>query len=163
MKISRKIFTALMVGLLTISNTQIARSEPVFQNALNFKKGDCGLTVEKPHISKSLLNRKDNPFAGVKVNVYSECIYAQQSVDFQIELLKKGRFGWQSVNKFPYINVKPKVSPFKIEIKDAYVKCISSKKSKYVARASAQVTIGGKIYASPTIYSLESDYINCGT
>ena len=40
MKLSRKIFTALIGVLFTVSNLQIAHSEPVYQNALNFKKGD---------------------------------------------------------------------------------------------------------------------------
>ena len=49
-----------------------ANAEPIYQNTAIFKKGDCGLKVEDPHISDSLLKKK---IVAIKVNVTSKCIY----------------------------------------------------------------------------------------
>ena len=131
---------------------------PAYVNTI-FRNGDCGLFVEDPHISSSKLKNKE---VGIKVNVTSKCQYVQQKVEFQIELLKKGALGWVSVKHFSREITKPKPSPFKVEIKDAFIPCSNFKATIFLARASAKVTVGGKIYATPLVYSNQSPPIKCG-
>jgi hypothetical protein len=142
--------------LLPYSN---ANAEPIYQNTSMFKKGDCGLTVEDPHISDSLLKKK---IVAIKVNVTSKCVYPQQKVVFEITLLKKGALGWTIVKPFPAKAIAPTTSPYKIESKDSFIVCRNSKKTIYMARALAKATIGGKVYISPLVYSNETPPIACG-
>ncbi len=135
-------------------------AEPTYQNAAYFNKGECGLTVEDPHISDSMLKKGRK---GMKVNVTSTCIYAQESVIFDIQLLKKGSLGWRVVESFPKKITYPKGSPFKIERKDAFVECTNNKKTIYMARASSKSRFAGKVYQTPLVYSNETGYISCGT
>jgi hypothetical protein len=118
-----------------------------------FKKGDCGLIVEDPHISDSLLKKK---IVAIKVNVTSKCIYPQQKVIFEITLIKKGALGWQVAHSFPAKDISPTTSPFRIKYKDSYVVCKNKLKTIYMARATARATIGGKVYSSPLVYSNET-------
>jgi len=136
-----------------------ANAEPIYQNTAIFKKGDCGLKVEDPHISDSLLKKK---IVAIKVNVTSTCIYPQQKVVFEITLLKKGALGWNVAYPFPAKAITPTTSPYKIEYKDSFVKCANTKKTIYMARALAKATIGGKVYISPLVYSNETLPIACG-
>ena len=142
--------------LLPYSN---ANADPIYQNTAIFKKGDCGLIVEDPHISNSLLKKEK---VAIKVNVTSKCIYPQLKVVFEITLLRKGAFGWSVVKTFPTKTVIPTSSPYKIEYKNSYVECTNTKKTIYLARATARATIGGKIYSSPLVYSNETLPIPCG-
>lgn len=154
--ISRIIALALMANLLMPSEAHA--DSPVYTNAI-FRPDDCGLTVEDPHISSSKLKKKE---VGIKVNVTSTCDYIQQRVEFQIDLLKKGAFGWVHVEHFYREISKPKPSPFKVEIKDAFIACKNFKPTIFLAKASAKVTVGGKIYETPIIYSNQSPLIRCG-
>lgn len=136
-----------------------AHAEPIYQNTSMFKKGDCGLIVEDPHISDSLLRKK---IVAIKVNVTSKCVYPQQKVVLEISLLKKGALGWRVAKPFLPVTLTPTTSPYKIEYKDSYVVCKNKLKTIYMARASAKATIGGKIYISPLVYSNETLPIACG-
>lgn len=147
---------ALLIPLSMVPN---ANAEPTYQNSILFKKGDCGLTVEDPHISDSLLKKK---IVAIKVNVTSKCIYPQQKVIFEITLLKKGALGWKVAHPFPPKAISPTTSPYKIEYKDSYVVCENKIKTIYMARALAKATIGGKLYISPLVYSNETLPIPCG-
>jgi len=160
MKTSHISIIISMALLIQLGFPTNVRAEPTYQNAAYFNKGECGLTVEDPHISNSMLKKGRK---GIKVNVTSTCIYAQESVIFDIQLLKKGSFGWRVVKSFPKKITYPKGSPFKIERKDAFVECTNNKKTVFMARASSKSRFAGKTYQTPLVYSNETGYISCGT
>ena len=54
-------------------------------------------------------------------------------------------------------------SPFKVEVKDAYYKCLNKLKTKYWARARAWALIAGEVHPSPVVYSAKSRILACGT
>ena len=70
--------------------------------------------------------------------------------------------GLPGVKSFPAKAITPSSSPYKIEYKDSFVVCTNTKKTIYMARATAKATIGGKIYISPLVYSNETPPIACG-
>lgn len=159
MKTSRLINISLALAMLATLHVPASHAEPsIYTNAI-FQKGDCGLTVEDPHISGSMLKKSQ---LGIKINVTSICKYPQQKFSADIELLRKGAFGWVSIKHFPVLVEKPEPSPFKIEIKNAFIQCKNTKATIYLARATAQVTIAGKTYVSPLIYSNKTAPIKCG-
>ena len=136
-----------------------ANAEPIYQNTAIFKKGDCGLKVEDPHISDSLLKKK---IVAIKVNVTSTCIYPQQKVTVTVTLFRKGFFGWVAIPAAPETIDKPKPSPFKVEFKKIYFECKSNKRTQYWAKAKATAVIAGQVHNSPEIYSQNNVYLNCG-
>ena len=150
---------SLLLAAALVLPYSSAYAEPIYQNSAIFKKGDCGLTVEDPHISDSLLKRK---IVAIKVNVTSKCVYPQQKVVFEITLLRKGALGWSVAKPFLPKTLTPTTSPYKIEYKDSYVVCKNKLKTIYMARALAKATIGGKVYISPLVYSNETLPIACG-
>lgn len=155
----KRFLTVASVCLILIVDVPSTNAYSSNQYSAIFKKGDCGLTVEDPHISDSLLKKK---IVAIKVNVTSNCIYPQQKVVFEISLLRKGTLGWKIVKSFPAKAITPSSSPYKIEYKDSFVVCTNTKKTIYMARATAKATIGGKIYISPLVYSNETPPIACG-
>ena len=67
----------LLLGMLLLLPVQNAVADPIVSNVVQFNKGDCGLTVEDPHISNSLLKKK---IRAVKINLTSTCTYTQDKV-----------------------------------------------------------------------------------
>ena len=157
LKVTKAFFLSI---ILIVAAQPTANSLPSKEKELILKKDDCGLLVENPHLSDSL---RKKGIKAVKVNVISKCIYVQERIVFNIELLKRGYFGWKIVKSFPRIITKPKPSPFRVEIKDAYVECKNIKPTLYWARAFSTVTIAGKSYSTPLVYSQNNRLFRCGT
>ena len=94
--------------------------------------------------------------------VISNVIYPQQKVTVQVTLFRKGFFGWVAKPAKPRTISKPKPSPFKIEFKEIYFECKSTKRTKYWAKARATAIIAGESHNTPDIYSENTAYLNCG-
>ena len=151
----------LVIPILTFQlSFQSSPAMAEISNVLYFKD-DCRLVIEDAHLSKSLLKSKKSVTA-VKANVSSQCIYSQQKVIFQIWLSKKIGENWVTVQKFTRVVTKPAPSPFNIEVKDAWVECKNSQRTKYLVIARSWTTIAGKEYASKVGRSKNEVELACG-
>ena len=102
----------LLLGILLLLPVQNAIADPTVSNVVHFNKGDCGLTVEDPHISNSLLKKK---IRAVKINLTSTCTYPQDKVTVTVTLYRKGFFGWVALPSKQATIDKPRPSPYKVE------------------------------------------------
>ena len=161
MRTSRLMTISAALALVATLDLPASFAEPtIYSNAI-YQKGDCMLVVEDAHISKSLLKNK-KPVMAVKANVSSNCIYAQQKVIFQIWLYKQIGENKVLVEKFQRTVNSPKPSPFKVEIKDAWVTCKNTQRTKYIVQARSWTFIAGKEYASLVGRSLNDVVLPCG-
>ena len=160
MKINYRIGITLALILTCNLPLNAATANASTSNIL-FKPNDCRLIIEDAHISNWLLKNKKT-IRAVKANVTSECEYPQQKVIFKIFLNKKIGGRWVMVQKFTRNITNPKPSPFRVEVKDAWVECKNLKKTRFVVTARSWTTIAGKEYSSLPGVSANEKVLNCG-
>lgn len=155
-----KKITALVsiVLVITVLHSRIPVNASYSTNKV---KAPCRLEVDYAHISSGKLKLGRGKF--VKVKARSICTTPQRRVTITLKIMKLGEFYDHEVRTFRTDPLSPTSSGMKVEMNNAFVRCIDSRKTFYFGVATSKALVGGQwVYAGET-YSINPKSLDCGT
>lgn len=124
-------------------------------------KTKCHIRIDDPHISKFLRLKKQ--IEAVKVNASSICNKDMSNLKLTVEIFKVGRFRDYRVAEFTreYFAFIP--ANKRIENKETFAKCETSRPSRYYGIAHATALINGQTVKTLKVITNKTISLPCGT